>query len=478
MENRAEGIACNELCPSGLGVRRQPCREALQLRHDDAVMSRDQRENSPGGQSVVDEGGQISCAQKLPILPVNRNRKAVGCASGRRREELGAGYVLEQIPIAAGKLFQSRVIVVTGRGRIPGIAGVAGQEHHGAEPSRNVQQNGYVIELGSCQPMSRVMLANEVAASEVEGLHPCFRPDAAGHRVRQHLQALRICEHPADSPVAGLVHERIRVRNVRTLAQDLADIGFGEMVEAQHRDLAVSGYALEIGAIDRSEPVRLSTGQAKCRSPEGIEPGSNPVERRQPVRRSGPHLIQTVDEQSRAARFGKAAGRGEVTRLDLDSSRTATGFLLETPLSCRLRDRRAARRRLSRGSLRGGAKDSRSRLDERRRGSQQDHVEAPAVTSVRIPQSLDGFGPARDLPNLVEDQNAPPGRIARPHRAPIPIATPAIARPSRRRAGRWAHPTQPPRLRPDSQRKGSSPSPVRRPPDIGAADRFGRVPAA
>ena len=84
MENRAEGIACDEIPPSGLRVRRQPCRKAAQPRHDDAVVSRDQREYSSRGQSVVDEGAQISGGQELRILPVYRSRKAVGCASGRR----------------------------------------------------------------------------------------------------------------------------------------------------------------------------------------------------------------------------------------------------------------------------------------------------------------------------------------------------------------------------------------------------------
>ena len=112
------------------------------------------------------------------------------------------------------------------------------------------------------------------------------------------------------------------------MAQKLADAIGGQWVEAQDPDSAISRYHPRMGPVVGPEPVRLAAGEAEPRTPEGVKPATQAVQRRAPVGRPRSHLVETVDEQGRASPFRAVLERQKIA--DGEAVATgAVGFVLE-----------------------------------------------------------------------------------------------------------------------------------------------------
>ena len=156
--------------------------------------------------------------------------------------------------------------------------------------------------------MFTVMFSNESLAGQIEGFPPGFRPGPAQNRLRQHQQALRIRQQAADPSFVGRGAELVSILDAGMVGEEIADTVLGQRIEAQNLDFASSRYALQMLPVVGSEPVGFSAGQPEPRTPKPIELGANTVQRRAAVRRSGPHLVEPVDEQRRLVPLGSVVG--------------------------------------------------------------------------------------------------------------------------------------------------------------------------
>ena len=214
----------------------------------------------------------------------NRHNKQTTRQDPAKRDRIPAE------PLKLGK-------AVVGRGIQPRSTLQAAHQLKRAESAGRVQQlvRGRVIRVR--EPMFDIGFADKLRARQLECFHPGFRPGPAGGHVRQHSQALGIREQGVDSSFAGRSDELARIFDAGMVVQKLTDTLIGQRIEAQDPDLVILRYRLQVDPIVGPEPVRLTAGEAEPGSPERMELGANAIQRGAPVFRTGPHLVEPVDEE-------------------------------------------------------------------------------------------------------------------------------------------------------------------------------------
>ena len=259
IEDRTEGIARDDFSTAGAVPGGEPGGQAAKLRYDHTVMPGDQCKDPADRQPFVDPRVEVSSRQELGDLPVNGR-----CRSMRRRfEQSGSEDAAQYRSIVAGYLLKSRRVsanLVAGESEPL----TPGQELDCAKPSCRVHQGGDIDHLPHCCAMIRVVLLNESPTGHVEGLDAGFWPALApAQSQREHSQALGIGQQRADALLAGSSDECVRFFQVKLIAQDVSNIVIGQRIHAQNRNLAVTGYGLQVIPVICPEPVCLATGEAE-----------------------------------------------------------------------------------------------------------------------------------------------------------------------------------------------------------------------
>ena len=167
--------------------------------------------------------------------------------------------------------------------------------------------------------MLAVVLPRHPQARLLEEFQTACRPAAAvRHDVGQHAQALGVLQKSADPFLIGLGHERNGVVDIGAVAQNPFDVPVGERVQPQYGQTVVRRHPDETGPIVRAEPVRLAARQPEGRPVQGVQPPPDRVEGPSRVAATGPHLVESVDEQGLPAplRMGGGIERQEIARGD------------------------------------------------------------------------------------------------------------------------------------------------------------------
>ena len=169
------------------------------------------------------------------------------------------------------------------------------------QPPGGVEQLGRRRVTRIRNPMFGIGFANELLARQLECSHPGVRPGSARNCVGQHFQVLGVCEQGVDTSLASRRDELLRTVDARVAAQNLAYAVVGQRVQTQDLDLAISRDHLQMGPVVGPEPVRLAAREAESGTPEPLEQAADAVQRSAPIRRPGPHLVKSVNEQGRAS---------------------------------------------------------------------------------------------------------------------------------------------------------------------------------
>ena len=313
IQDHSEGIAIDNLRSTGLAVRREPGGKAPKFRNDTAVLTGHQGQHPPDGKAVANPLGEIPAGEEFGDLAVGRG----DAAFSRSIEQPGSQHMTEGRLIAAGDLLQSKTLRAASITEQV-VPRTPGEELEDTEPSGGVQQLG----IGrSSAPLRHLMFdvvfVNKPPASQLERLRPCLRPGSTRNRLHEHQQTLRIRQQAVYPSLSGRGNELVCIFNAGIAAEKLADAVFGQGIEAQNPDLSPSRYALQVRPVVGSEPIRFPAGQPEPGAPESIQLGANGVQRGTAIRRSGPHLVEPVDEQHRVAPFGSVEERDEITRGDV-----------------------------------------------------------------------------------------------------------------------------------------------------------------